>query len=90
MDNGEPMQDAATGAAATPDQPVRAAERLVSLDFIRGIAVLGILFPNIVAYGNPILAYFWPKAVMLANRMPSTAMPRMKSSETSRSVARTG
>ena len=63
MDNGEPMQDAATGAAATPDQPVRAAERLVSLDFIRGIAVLGILFANITAFGQPYVAYFWPEAL---------------------------
>ena len=36
------------------------AERLVSLDFIRGIAVLGILAANIVAFGQPYLAYMWP------------------------------
>jgi uncharacterized protein len=50
-------------AAATPDQPVDTGERIVTLDFIRGIAVLGILFPNIVAYGDPTMAYFWPKAL---------------------------
>ena len=49
--------------AATPDQPVGTGERIVTLDFIRGIAVLGILFPNIVAYANPLLAYFWPPAL---------------------------
>jgi uncharacterized protein len=48
-------------AGGTPDQPVAGSERIVALDFIRGIAVLGILFCNIVAYGQPTLAYFWPK-----------------------------
>jgi uncharacterized protein len=47
-------------AAGTPDQPVDSGERIVTLDFIRGIAVLGILFPNIVAHGDAILSYFWP------------------------------
>jgi uncharacterized protein len=35
----------------------------VSLDFIRGIAVLGILFANIVAFSNPMMAYSWPGAM---------------------------
>src|SRR6478735_1815874 len=50
-------------AAWPPDEPVGSEERIVALDFIRGIAVLGILFPNIVAFGHPILAYFWPEAL---------------------------
>jgi len=50
-------------AAVTPDQPIGAGERIVTLDFVRGIAVLAILFPNIVAYANPTMAYFWPKAL---------------------------
>lgn len=48
--------DGATGPAA----PVALAERLASLDFIRGVAVLGILFANIVAFAQPHIAYGWP------------------------------
>jgi uncharacterized protein len=48
---------------AAPDQPVRGTERLVTLDFIRGVAVLGILFANITAFGQPYMAYFWPPAL---------------------------
>ena len=47
-------------AAGTPDEPVATDERIVALDFVRGIAVLGILLPNIVAHGYPFLAYYWP------------------------------
>ena len=50
-------------AAGTPDQPVEGAARIISLDFIRGIAVLGILFANITAFGHPMIAYFWPDAL---------------------------
>ena len=50
-------------AAGTPDQPVDAGERLVTLDLIRGIAVLGILFANITAFGQSLDAYFWPEAL---------------------------
>jgi uncharacterized protein len=52
-----------TPDAAAPDQPVRGGERLITLDFIRGIAVLGILFANITAFGQPYMAYFWPPAL---------------------------
>jgi len=55
---------------ATPDQseadggqPIAGRERLVSLDFIRGVAVLGILFANITAFAHPSLAYGWPGAL---------------------------
>ncbi len=55
----------------TPDQvedqpraPVGSGERLVALDFIRGIAVLGILFANITAYAQPYTAYYWPPAIV--------------------------
>ena len=50
-------------APATPDQPVGGAERLVTLDFIRGVAVLGILLANVVAFGHPLIAYSWPGAL---------------------------
>ncbi|MEL7689055.1 DUF418 domain-containing protein [Citromicrobium bathyomarinum] len=63
--------------AATPDQAVRdtpieesagpvqpsSNDRVLSLDFIRGIAVLGILFANITAFGQPYVAYLWPPAM---------------------------
>ena len=50
-------------AAATPDTaPVSAAQRIASLDFLRGIAVMGILAANIVAFGQPMTAYMYPGA----------------------------
>ena len=51
---------------ATPDEarPLAAGDnkRLASLDFIRGIAVMGILAANIVAFGQPFAAYMYPDA----------------------------
>ena len=48
----------------TPDQPqplpAADAERIESLDFIRGIAVMGILFANILTFGQPHTAGAWP------------------------------
>lgn len=50
---------------ATPDlAPVSGAERISSLDFIRGIAVMGILAANIVAFGQPFIAYMYPAAFL--------------------------
>ena len=66
-------------AGAAPDQPVATGERIVTLDFIRGIAVLGILFANVVAYSNPILAYFWPPALPGARPAESTSSPDARS-----------
>lgn len=43
--------------------PPPAGERIVTLDFIRGVAVLGILFANIVAFSEPLQAYYWPVAM---------------------------
>lgn len=44
--------------------PVSAAERIDTLDFIRGLAVMGILAANIVAFGQPFEAYMYPAAFM--------------------------
>lgn len=63
-------------AGATPDSlgaetggaaqiaPVSSAERIESLDFIRGIAVMGILAANIVGFGQPLIAYMYPSAFL--------------------------
>ena len=40
--------------------PVTAGERIASLDFLRGIAILGILVMNIYAFAMPLAAYFNP------------------------------
>ena len=51
--------------AATPDRPQPVAEtgnRIASLDFIRGVAVMGILAANIFAMGQPFAAYLYPEA----------------------------
>jgi uncharacterized protein len=44
--------------------PVSTAERIDTLDFIRGIAVMGILAANIVAFGQPFEAYMYPTAFL--------------------------
>ncbi|WAT19166.1 DUF418 domain-containing protein [Aurantiacibacter sp. MUD11] len=59
-----------TDLQATPDAepealaPATTGERISSLDFIRGFAVLGILAANIVAFGQPWSAYSWPSAFL--------------------------
>lgn len=58
---------------ATPDQPRPVAEgghRLASLDFIRGLAVMGILAANIVVFGQPMVAYMWPDAFLVPSGDP--------------------
>ena len=49
-------------AKARRPEPISATgqQRLASLDFTRGIAVMGILAANIVAFGQPQSAYMWP------------------------------
>lgn len=46
-----------------PSGPVGGSERLVTLDFVRGVAVLGILFANITALAQPYISYLWPPAL---------------------------
>ena len=48
-----------------PQAPVTSANRIGTLDFIRGIAVMGILAANIIAFGQPFSAYFYPEAFMV-------------------------
>ncbi|WP_421990193.1 DUF418 domain-containing protein [Qipengyuania sp.] len=47
-----------------PAAPIAASGtgRIGSLDFIRGLAVMGILAANIVAFGQPMTAYMYPDA----------------------------
>lgn len=62
--------DGLSAGGATPDMavrgiaPVEAGERISTLDFIRGIAVMGILAANIVAFGQPFDAYMYPTAFL--------------------------
>lgn len=60
------LRDGDTSAYSGIARPVSAMadDRIASLDFIRGIAVLGILFANITAFGQPYMAYFWPPALI--------------------------
>lgn len=44
----------------SPPGPVTAGERIASLDFLRGVAILGILVMNIYAFAMPFAAYFNP------------------------------
>ncbi|MEE4153474.1 MAG: DUF418 domain-containing protein [Erythrobacter sp.] len=55
---GSDGEEALAGGAA----PVKASERIETLDFIRGLAVMGILAANIIAFGQPMDAYMYPAA----------------------------
>ena len=59
----ERLDEAADAAASAT--PVKLQQRISSLDFIRGLAVMGILAANIVAFGQPGSAYFWPGAFLV-------------------------
>lgn len=57
-------QNQENSSAATPIS-ANSAPRIASLDFIRGLAVMGILFANIVAFGQPMSAYMYPDAFLV-------------------------
>ncbi|QFT76940.1 DUF418 domain-containing protein [Erythrobacter sp. THAF29] len=50
--------------------PVTTSERISSLDFIRGIAVMGILAANIIAFGQPLMATLYPPAFLTDQQDP--------------------
>ncbi len=56
----EASNQAVDGAA-----PAISDERISSLDFIRGLAVMGILAANIVAFGQPFTAYMFPEEFLV-------------------------
>lgn len=45
--------------------PVAALDRISSLDFIRGLAVMGILGANIITFGQPMMAYMSPSEFLV-------------------------
>lgn len=61
---GTQLADAGGVADAAPIAPVASAERIETLDFIRGLAVMGILAANIIAFGQPFDAYMYPAAFL--------------------------
>jgi len=56
----KPIED--SPAAAPPPAPVSGTERLVAIDTLRGVAVLGILVMNIYGFAMPFVAYQNPLA----------------------------
>lgn len=57
MEHSEPR-------AAVAAAPVTGESRIGALDFTRGIAVMGILAANIIAFGQPFSAYMYPAAFL--------------------------
>lgn len=55
-------EDGGEGHVPSPSAPVEKSDRIETLDFLRGIAVMGILAANIVAFGQPFSAYMYPSA----------------------------
>ena len=53
---------AAEAAAPAADEPALPSGRIATLDIVRGIAVMGILAMNIVAFAMPFQAYMNPAA----------------------------
>lgn len=71
-----PRQEGVGESGAAPDagetaSPIKAGDRIGSLDFIRGIAVMGILFANVMAFGQPWTAYMYPDAFLVDDGDPT-------------------
>lgn len=60
LEQGDDNKVAQPNPTAVAAVPVAAKYRIETLDFLRGIAVMGILFANIVAFGQPFSAYMYP------------------------------
>ena len=69
MDTAEPLKPDTTPDQLAPLGGTHA--RIQSLDFIRGIAVMGILLANIVAFGQPMAAYMYPRAFLVPDGDPA-------------------
>ena len=63
MVTAPPLPETPLPETPRPETPVAGSERLVALDLIRGIAVLGILLANVTGFAHPDLAYYWPGAL---------------------------
>jgi uncharacterized protein len=69
MESGNAMSD--INAINSNDvAPAISGERISSLDFIRGLAVMGILAANIIAFGQPFTAYMYPKEFLVPDGDP--------------------
>ena len=68
-DSGETNGLEGVGAPANLG-PAKGGERIGSLDVIRGLAVMGILAANIVAFGQPFSAYMFPEAFLVPTGDP--------------------
>ncbi|MBV7259169.1 DUF418 domain-containing protein [Erythrobacter crassostreae] len=65
-----PAADDITADSEAVLAPVTVKERISSLDFIRGIAVMGILAANIIAFGQPLMATFDPGSFLSNDNDP--------------------